>query len=248
VFVETSILVACSVHAVLDQLGVVEDQFYKISIPLFKVFQEHVEKRIGVATFTVEEEARSVLNTVVLRRLNGKIEENPKTRKDVDFFKAYSTILDICSDNLTKNCSLLLREPIPIEQKNEFVLKVSEMYRQIKELDLFEILKSKPRPISYRLKKLAEKIYESDMRKRITPILEFMEKRPPTLKDYEILAEAAYLAYSYGSDVPFYMASTDQHMAPFRREEKIISNQIKKWFNITCNWPDIIAEEIRGLI
>lgn len=72
VLVETSVLVACSVHAVIDQLGIVEDQFYKISSPLFKIFQEHLKKRIGITTSTVEEEARSVLNSVVLRRLNEK--------------------------------------------------------------------------------------------------------------------------------------------------------------------------------
>jgi len=246
--VETSVLVACSVHAVIDQLGVVEDQFYKICIPLFKIFQKYIEKRIGITTFTVEEEARSVLNSVVLRRLNEKMEENPEIRKDINFFTVYSTILDICSDNLTKNCSMLLREPIPTEQKNELVLKVAAMYKEIKELDFFEILKSKPRPISHRLKILAEKIYESETKKRIAPILEFMERKPPSLKDYEILAEAAYLAQSYGSNVSFFMASTDQHMAPFRREEKIISNHIKKQLNVVCDWPDIIAEKIQGLI
>jgi len=246
--VETSVLVACSVHAVIDQLGAVEDQFYKISSPLFQVFQKHLKKRIGITTFTVEEEANSVLNSVVLRRISEKIKENPETSKKVDFFTTYSTILDICSDNLTKNCSVLLREPIPLEERSELVLKIAEMYRKIKELDLFEILKFKPKPIERRLKILTEKIYESEEKKRLTPILEFMERKPPSIKDYEILAEAAYLASSCGSDISFFMASTDQHMAPFRREERIITNEIKKRFNITCDWPDIVAEKIQSLI
>lgn len=239
---------AYSVHAVIDQLGAIEDQFYKVSSPLFKILQEHLGKRIGITTFTVEEEAHSVLNSVVLRRLNEKIEERPEIRENIDFFTAYSTILDICSDNLTRNCSILLREPIPVEQKNELILKVAEMYRQIEDMDWFKTLMSKPRPTDYRLKKLAKKIYESELKKQIRPILEFMERRPPGLKDYEILAEAAYLAGSYGSDVSFFIASTDQHIAPFQREQKIICNEIKKWFNIACDWPDIIAEKIQSLI
>jgi len=71
-----------------------------------------------------------------------------------------------------------------------------------------------------------------------------MERRPPTPTDYKILAEAAYLADFYGSDISFFMASTDQHFAPFQRKETFISDKIKKWFNIVCDWPDIIAEKI----
>lgn len=248
VFIETSVLVACSVHAVIDQLGAVEDEFYKISQPLFEVLQKFIKERIGITTFTVEEEARAVLNTVVLKRLNERLESNPELKQKVDFFRAYSAILDICSDNMDRNCSILVREPIPIEEKNKLVLEVAKMYQQIEELDLFDFMKTKPKPVNRRLEKLAKQIYQADLEKHIAPIIEFIERKPPGLKDYEILAEAAYLASLRDSSIPFFVASTDQHIAPFRKDEKLISDRIKKKFNMICDWPNVIAEEVYWLL
>lgn len=242
VFIETSVLVSASVFAISRELNVpLKHHFYDISFPLFDFLKDHVKQRLGVTTITVEEEARSVLMDAVLDEIEQEVSKNPERRELL--FKLYSAFCDISFDNLSKNSSILLREPIPESEREIISFEVEELYSELSGFDIRKVAKELARFVPKRFKKMAENIYKEQL-KHCLPL-----RRPPSSADKKILAEAVYLLRRYRKENPdfiLYLASTDHHFSPSRDHKvKTASEKIFNKFGIVCDWPDYILEKVK---
>ena len=243
VFIETSTLVSASVYAVSKELDVpLKHHFYDLSFPLFDYLKKHIKQRIGVTTITVEEEARSVIAEAVLEEIEQEVLKKPERRELL--FKLYSAFCNISNDNLSKNISTLLREPIPEDEKELIYLEVEELYSEMSGYDIRERAKEMAKFVPKRFKKLAEEIYREQFRPH-QPL-----HRPPSTADKKILSEAIYLFRRYRKENPkfiLYLASTDHHFSPSRDHKvKTAHEKIYQRFGIICDWPDIIMQKISG--
>lgn len=253
VFVETTILVSCSVHAVSRELGVeLVHRFHDISSALFDVLRGRVEERLGITTSTVEEEARSVLAKAVMNEISVKTRSEPLKRST--YFQLYGAILDICSDNLTRSIAFLLREPVPEHERNRLFQRVSDFYRRMQALGRRIDTDTMVRQLTYlapkRLRRQAEQIYRAQFEKGEKSILRLVRK-PVDETDRLILAEAIYLLCRYRADqkdFALYLASTDQHFSPAitNGEDRTLTEEIEKTFGIVCDWPNKILERLKN--
>jgi hypothetical protein len=226
--------------------------FYDKSKRLFDVLKKKIKKRVGVTTLTVEREATSVLAKAVRDQLTEKAKKDPS--KKALLFEYFAIFCDRAFDNIDKNISVLLREPVPVGEKNRKLEQVTEMYEELMERGKVASPETYARQMirSYapkKLKKTAYKIYLNEAKKTLKQIIR-LRKKPVEPSDMEILAEAAYLKeyYEKRQEVStFFLASTDYHFSPCKfngRESRIISDEIKNRFGIICDWPDVIARWI----
>jgi hypothetical protein len=252
VFVETSVLVSASVYYSSQELGVsLIHHFYDVSKNLLDCLREKIKQKVGVTTITVEHEATSVLLKAIGDTIKEELEKRPTERDSL--FGVFSVICDVCSDNLDNNFGILVREPIPNEEKRHLMIEVSKMYdelgRKVSMLtsdDYAKTMLSAYGP--KRMRKTLYGIYKEQYEIAMKQITRLRDK-PVDPTDIEILAEAVYLKRSYGKHVRLLMASTDYHFAPVKlpgnKESRVISDEIKERFGVVCEYPDRIVKEIK---
>ena len=243
VILDTCVLVSASVHGFYEETGIsLEHKFYGRTIPLFDILRKNIDKRIGVVTFTVEMQALTVLAKAVTEALEEESERNPDQR--MQLFMSYSALFDKCHKDLYENLEILVREPIPPDQREKHYLAVSAMYDRFEDsagdLDVDKLIRANVTPRYY--KTVRNEIY-GQYQKRFHQVLK-LKQEPVEDSDKMILAEAVYL-HSCRSDATAktYLASTDYHFSPINSEGPI-TDEIRKRFGIICDWPDKIAANL----
>ena len=252
VVVEVSVLLAASLYATSrdSKILLLEDRFFKNSTELLNILFKHVEERIGLITVTIESQARRALSDAVRRQLKRK-DSSPE---------ALSFALNQCGDRLEKNLRQLQREPVKKENVDPFYTRVTQMYVNLRDRatlttgGIFErIATDKVRGLPRYLKGVVRDIRKSQLRGKFTQLTRLLAHFPDW-KDMMILAETAYLRslYAKEAEVTMYLASTDCAFSPMLNRDGTISSQvadeIERLFQVRCNWPEKITEELSKIL
>jgi len=242
-------LIAASTYYVSHDSSLeVIDKFYEQSVSLLEFLKENVEKRVGIITKTVEDQAVVTLRNVIERQLG---EKGIDRRTD---FEIYSVIQNACETRLnTILRSYLLREPVDEESVHSNYSFVDKMYQELEEEAVLRTVEFRARKwtelAARRFRPLAARIYKEQQQREDRQLINLIrEEVEPS--DKRILSEAIYLRMLYDRSetepVTFYMASTDHHFSPCRSpgglESRQITDRIEKKFEIICDWPQQIRQ------
>lgn len=239
VFLDTSTLIAASICLTIEAIGEeIKDIFYDEATRLISIIKKNVNKRIGITTFTVEEEAHNVLDKAVERKLNQRINDRAKV------FELLSISVNACDFRLRKVLSYVLREPINPVEAGRAYMSVALMYNNLEE-DALKLPKpaaimTNAAPFFLNKAEIFE-IYRTQD-EIINAQLTNLIYNPIEDSDKMILAQAVCLCTLYHEtekDVTFYFASTDHHFVPVRRRG-LTSRQVTE--KIETNYG-IIAEK-----
>lgn len=126
VFFDTSTLIAGSICLSSEAIGVaIRDVFYEEAMRLISIIKKHVNKRIGITTYGVEDEAYQVMSNAIERKLNQKIDDRVKV------FELLSIAVNACESRLKDILSYVVREPVNPEETDRLYIKVSQMYDEL---------------------------------------------------------------------------------------------------------------------
>lgn len=240
VFLDTSTLIAGSIFLSTKVIGKeIKDAFYDEATRLLSIIKKNVNKRIGITTYMVEEEAYNVMSKAIERKLNQKISNRAK------IFELLSIATNLCESRLREILSFVVREPINPVEAAVMNLKVSVMYNELERQAL-----NLPKPAammtatapSFLNKAEIFEIYKSQdeiLNAQLTNLI----YNPIEDTDKIILAQAAYLCKLYKETegkIIFYFASTDHHFVPVRKrglESRQVTDEIEKGFGIIADKP-----------
>jgi hypothetical protein len=218
------------------------------TVSLFEIIKKHVEKRVGIITFTIETQAMAVIASVVASALEEKAEETLDPELRAMLFENHTVFFDQCLAHLQENLSVLQREPISQIEKERYYPKVTLMYNSFKNiaerLDIDQLINANVTP-RYRAVIRHEVI--AQYKKRYKQLLK-LKNEPVEESDKGILCEAISLLKIYQRTNPstrMYLASTDYHFSPSNSEGEI-TEQIKEQFQIICDWPDKVAKYLNS--
>lgn len=166
--------------------------------------------------------------------------------------KGKNGIYGTCSENLRNYIERINIIDVKPSEFEEYFEKVDKFYEELKHdfeeefhgrnTSFSEIIKEKN--ISYdKANTIVNKIDNSYYRE----LHEKIKEKPASKDDRELLAKLAYLNEEV--DEIDYFASNDRHFVSLRRQEPLpsdryIPDKIEEEFNIVCDWPDKIYEEI----
>jgi len=254
VLLDTNVLVAASTFNVSQDWKMrVKHPFYEQSRKLVEFLKRNLEKRIGIVTKTIENQAPGALEKAVTIELQKK-----KIDRAVDF-EIFSAIQNACEKRLSDILACLLREPVNEEAVHQNYVVVDKMYEELAaqavKMYIAKPAKKWVEAAARRFRRIARPIYMTQQRKLDWQLFNLIHK-PVESSDKRILAEAVYLSMLFNrtetEDVAFYIASTDRHFSPARWAGGIKSTQvtdrIKEKFGIVCDWPHQIEETLRGKI
>lgn len=240
VFLDTSTLIAGSVFLTSKLIGVeIKDVFYDEATRLISIIKKHVNKRIGITTYAVEDEAYEVMSRAIERKLSQRIPERAKV------FELLSVATNACESRLHEILSFILREPInPVECAKLYV-QVVKMYNELQSEAL-----TLPKPAAFMVaiaprflnKSELLDIYETQeeiLNSQLTNLI----YSPVEDSDKMILSQAVYLCRLYkGTETKttMYLASTDQHFVPVRKwnyTSRQVTDTIEEKFDIIADKP-----------
>jgi hypothetical protein len=242
--------VSASVYGSYQDLGVkLEHEFYVKTVPLFDIIKKYVDKRVGIISYTVETQAISVIASAVTGALEEKAEKIVDPESRAKLFESHTIFFDQCLAHLQDNLSILQREPVIQSEKSRYYSHVTIMYNDLRNtannLDIDRIINGNVTP-RYR-GTIRHEVYEQ-YKKRYKQLLK-LQNEPVEESDKTILCEAICLLEYYrktiSPSVRMYLASTDYHFSPCGSEGEI-TEQIKKKFQIVCDWPDEIAGYLKS--
>jgi len=251
IIVDTSVLVAVSLNLVCPEIGniQIEDNFYKISKPLFDYFKDCLEKgvELGIVTSEIEIAARSQINNAFLKKISQKL----KIKYSIQNLNNYSYSLIKINDALNQNLNLLTRIPINEKEIKKIVnTRVIKFYQNItRHLDNINPVKTiKKRIRSSYFKTFEKKFAEEDERSNLrifSKLRDKLKQNPPRSNDYRILAQAIYIKEKDRTgNLYVFITSADYHFSKIRIEDgtlnDFIPSEIEKRFHIKCDWPDEI--------
>ena len=254
VILDTNTLFACSLIETSGKLGCqMKHDFYEHSNKLIEYIKKNPDKRIGVYTAFIEDEAYKVLSSAVETELKKNIED-PK--KD---FEIFSAVLNMCNDNLRYILLYLIREPININTVDRINNDVDSVYEDLLEeakeaqekLQEQKVMRTMTLPMRAPFKRLARQIYAQQDQWINAQLFNLLYKMIEP-SDKRILSEVIYLHRMYkntfGQSIKTYLASTDYHFSPIIKDGKtssIVSDRINREFEVECNWPNIICDKIK---
>jgi hypothetical protein len=249
VFLDTCVLVSASVYGSYKDLGIdIEHEFYTKTVPLFEIIKKHIDKRIGIITFTIEIQAVAVIAKAIADELQEKAEETPDPELKAKLFESHTVFFDQCLAHLQENLSILQREPVLQTEKDRHYPEVSIMYNSLQDsarsLDINQLIDANVTP-RYR-KTVRHEIY-GQYKKRYKQLLN-LKSEPVEESDKGILCEVICLLKIYQQTNPsirMYLASTDYHFSPSNSEGEI-TKKIKEKFQIICDWPDKVATYLKS--
>lgn len=263
ILVDTNVIVAASINENVQELNApVKHDFHDESIHLFGIFKRRLSERIGIITSTIESESFYTLNTAVNSIITKNVSDIELKRKLFDHAVA---IINLCEDKMRKLISVLLREPISetdfaknlslVDKMCEDVKSTWEQKyatRELREKESWE----RARPIlnepKWRgdMKQDVIRIHRQQVEREAVQLKRFVDGYPH-LSDRKILAEAISIAKYYCkiSGITFFIASCDMgFFSPYRVKSgvhsDIVTKEIKKRFDISCDFPYKIIQEI----
>ena len=245
---DTCVLVSASVYGSYKDLGIEsQHQFYLKTVSLFEIIRRHVEKRIGIITFTIESQALGVIASAVANQLEETAEGLTDPVLKAKIFESHAVFFDQCLAHLQENLSVLQREPVSQREVERYYPEVSIMYNNLREiakkLDINLLINANvtqryQKTIRYEVYKQYEKRYKQLLKLKNEPVEE---------SDKRILCEAISLLKIYQKanvHTKMYLSSTDYHFSPSDSGGEI-AEQISKEFHIICDWPDKIAKLLK---
>jgi len=249
VFLDTCILVSGSVYGSYEDLDIkLEHEFYRKTVPLFEIIKRHVDKRIGIITFTIETQAIAVIANAVASELEQKAEKTLDLGLRAKLFESHTIFFDQCLAHLHENLSFLQREPVSQIEKQQYYLEVSLMYSNLQDtanrLDINRLINANVTPRYRRI--IRDEVY-GQYKKRYKQLLK-LKSEPVEESDKGILCEVIALSKLYRRTNPstrMYLASTDYHFSPCNSEGEI-TEQIKQRFDIVCDWPHEVAKYLNS--
>ena len=94
VFLDTCVLVSASVYGSYSDLGIkIHHQFYEKTIPLFDIIKNHVNKRVGIITLTVENQAIGVIASAVASELEQKADKLTDMKLRAELFESHASTI-----------------------------------------------------------------------------------------------------------------------------------------------------------
>ncbi|MBI4116230.1 hypothetical protein HY449_00630 [Candidatus Pacearchaeota archaeon] len=255
VIVDTSVLLAASLNHVCQEEGnlQIEDNFHKISKPLFEHFEMNIDKEYGIITYEIELSAKTQIVNAFLK----KIAQKNKIHFTTINLNKYSFSLIKINEALDRNIRLLTRVPINERELTEILKKVSNFYgklsRNIDKLNPQTRINRRVRSVNFGLRSF-ERIFATEDESKnfiIHPkLIDKLKRHPPDLKDYRILAQAIYIKKRDKSgNTIVSITSTDYHFSKIRLEDgslhDYIPSKIEQTFHIKCDWPDEILSLIK---
>ena len=258
VLLDTNVLISWSLYRVPsdeDILPLIKHDFFDQCMRLIGLIKKHINKRIGIITRTIEDEAFSSLSKAIQQELEKAIQqelENGNTDRST-LFQEISIIENSCETRLKNILSWLVCEPIDPEESEKLRGKVDEMYTELTKMarDHPKTASQKTDLVPKGFRALAFDIYVYQDQLLIGQMNNLLTK-PIEETDIKILAEAAYLNRLYKATMPapvkFMLASTDRHFSPYRKEgleSNKVTLEIEKRFGIVCDWPHQVAQELQ---
>jgi len=253
VFVETSVLVAASTFMVSKPFSFeIKDPFYDEAMRLVSLLRKHINKQIGITSSFVVDQTYRVLGYVIERMLGEKIEDKAK------FYEILSITIDSCEDRLREVLSSLSQLPINPEETDKLYFLVTKMFAEKEKKAAF--LPKPAIPMTKAAPRFLSKKELFNMYKNQDEILHFQLTNllfnPVKDSDKKILARAAYFAKLYketeGKNIRFFLASTDYHFVPYRREilvsRQVTDNIEEDFFGIICDRPHQIFLELENAL
>lgn len=255
---DTNIFIAGSIVETTGELGFpIKHKFYDYAINLIQYIRKNPAKRIGITTNFIETEAYKTLSRAVEKELVES--EFKKHMQDIEKeHDVFSALLNRCSDNMGKIFTYLIKEPVDENAVNKIYRHVDSFYDDLKNeaKEVVEQLKIKgymrSRTTARRYKKDMLEIYSQQDRWPYAQLLNLIMYKDVEPNDKWILSQVIYLHRIYqpllGPDLKSYIASTDYHFSPIRKDGRpssYISDRIKSRFDIICNWPDEIYKIIK---
>lgn len=258
VFVDANVLVSASICLMIKELNIeFKHHFHVISEPLLAFFSKNVSKRIGFFTDLIENTCSNVLSDAIDDEIKGYRDKNPNINQ-AQLLTAFSFILSESIRQLRYNMSLLIREPVDgytVMENKDLVIR---FYDELRELiaqknpsaEIEEKMKSVPRKFE-RAMTFVYKFQDSEEMKAYSKLRKKFIESPPNMNDIEILAQAIYFKdiFSKEEATNLILVSTDQHFSKITLSKsnlaKIVPENIKKKFNIICDWPDEVLSMIK---
>lgn len=250
VFLDTSVLVSASVYGSYKELGIeLQHEFYEKTVRLFQIIKKHIDKRIGIITITIETQAVGVIASAVATALEEKAENLDDIELRAKLFESHAIFFDQCLGHLQENISILQREPIasPITEEQCYV-DVCKMYNDLQiianNLDINQLIRAN---VTKRYRTTIRHEIREQYKKRYKQLLK-LKNEPVEESDKRILCEVITLLQNYKQTNPtvrMYLASTDYHFSPSDAGGEI-AKQINQRFQITCDWPDQIANCLKS--
>ena len=250
VVLDTCVLVSASVYGSYQDLGVkLEHEFYTKTVPLFDIIKKYVDKRIGVITFTIETQAIAVIAKAITGALEEKAEQTVDPQSRAKLFESHTVFFDQCLAHLQDILAILQREPIAQAERFRYYSDVTVMYNELqntaKRLDIDRLIDGN---VTFRYREtIRHEVYEQ-YKKRYKQLLK-LQNEPVEESDKTILCETICLRDNYrktiSPDIRMYLASTDYHFSPCDSKGEI-TEQIRRKFQIVCDWPDEVARHLRS--
>lgn len=215
------------------------------TIALFEIIKKYVDKRIGIITFTIETQAIAVIANAVASQLEEEAEKIADSELRVKLFESHTIFFDQCLAHLQENLSILQREPISQIEKDRYYPGVSLMYNNLQKiaskLDIDKLIDAN---VAKRYRETIRHEVFEQYKKRYKQLLK-LKSEPVEESDKRILCEAISLLNVYRQTISpntkMYLASTDYHFSPNNSEGEV-TEQIRKKFQIICDWPDKVAK------
>jgi hypothetical protein len=244
VIVSASVLVSSSD---IDEQIPIKHHFYEECKELFTFVQRNLAKRLGIITYTIENEAMGVLDKVI----EGELKSRGYSREN---FEVFSAVFNICENRMRTLISLLQREPVDSVDVSQKIVLVKKMYEELKSKakNLPKIAALKTKTVPRRFKKAIDwfELFKTQDQMEHSQILNLLRKDVEP-SDITILAEAYHLYTTYiiteGKGGSLYLASKDSHFVPVRRrgwtyEGREITDEIQNRFGIICEHPRKVKE------
>ena len=225
VFLDTSTLIAGSVCLTSTSIGVdIKDVFYEEAMRLISVVRKHINKRIGITTYGVEDEAYQVMSSAIERKLNQRIVDRVKV------FEILSIAVNACESRLKDILSCVVREPINPVETAKLYIQVSWMYDELHQKAL-----TLPKPAYMQAGAVPRFLNKAEMFEIYKTQDECLNAQlinliynPIEDSDKMHLSQAAYLCRLYKESeakIAMYLSSTDHHFVPVKRGG-YVSNQV----------------------
>lgn len=119
-------MIAASICLTSKRVGVdIKDVFFDEATRLISIIRKQISKRIGITTFSVEDESYQVMSSAIERKLNQRIHDRAKV------FEILSIAINVCESRLKDVLSYVVREPINPVESAKLYIQVCQMYDEL---------------------------------------------------------------------------------------------------------------------
>lgn len=215
--------------------------FYEEARELLSVIRKNVNKRIGITTTVVEEEAYQVLSSAIERKLKQKIPDRAKV------FALLSVAINVCETRLREILTFVVRDPVNAKESAKWHIQVCGMYDDLRRTAL-----KLPTPAYFKANVAPKFLNKAEMfqiyknqDECLNAQLTNLIYNPVEDSDKILLSQAIYLCKLYketetGGKVTMHLSSTDHHFVPVRRSHYVsdqVTQEIKSRFDVMAERP-----------